>query len=280
MLNLQQVHKPRTIEEALELLKQPGTFALAGGTALVAERRKDVRALVDLAGLDLAYIRDEDRSIAIGATTLLEQLFESPILRAVANGVVAEAAHRSAASILRNQATVGGTLIAEPAGILATALLALDASLLISTADSSPGQVTAALLAEFLLHGPSASGLLVTAIRIPASSLGRKAALETVARTPSDKPIVSACAAVEVDRGLVRAAALALGGVASAALRAAPAGQQLVGSKLDPASIEAAVREACSKLEPPSDFRGSAEYRREMASVLLARALSDVRAAA
>ncbi len=279
MLNLEEVYTPRTIQEALELLKQPGTLALAGGTALVAGRRKDVRALVDLAGLDLAFIRDEKGAIAVGAMTTLEQLSESPILRAVANGIVAQAAHRSAASVLRNQATVAGTLIAEPAGILATALLALDASLRISTAEGGPAGATAIALADFLRRGAS-SGALITAILIPASALARKAALESVARTPRDKPIVSACAAVERDRGVVRAVALALGGVAPGALRATAAEQLLIGARPDAAFVEQAAREASARLEPPSDFKGSAEYRREMASILLARALSAASQAA
>ena len=37
MLNLREIHKPTTIEEALGLLQQPGTVALAGGTQLLAD---------------------------------------------------------------------------------------------------------------------------------------------------------------------------------------------------------------------------------------------------
>src|SRR5574341_370451 len=127
MLNLREIHKPKTIPQAIKLLRQPNTVALAGGTQLIASQKKDVSAVVDLSALGLSYIRDKSGAVAIGATATLADVAESPILRAAANGVVARAAHRTAASILRNQATVAGTLIAEAAGIFATALAALDA---------------------------------------------------------------------------------------------------------------------------------------------------------
>jgi CO/xanthine dehydrogenase FAD-binding subunit len=105
MLNLKEIHKPTTIADALKWLQQPNTVVLAGGTQLIADKRRDVNAVVDLSALGLAYIRESDGAIVIGATTTLTTLAESPILRALANGIVAQAAHRSASSILRNQAT-------------------------------------------------------------------------------------------------------------------------------------------------------------------------------
>src|SRR5512140_3863772 len=99
MLNLETIHKPKRIEEALELLRQPGTVALAGGTALIAAGRRDVHAVVDLGNLGLAYIRESGGAVVIGATTRLAELVDSPLLRALATGIVAQGAHRSAASV-------------------------------------------------------------------------------------------------------------------------------------------------------------------------------------
>src|SRR5512146_975449 len=125
MLNLSAIHKPTTIEDAVKLLQQPGAVALAGGTALIASRRDDVTVAIDLSQLGLTYIREDQGRVVLGATTTPAELAESPILRALANGVSAQAAHKSAASVLRNQATLAGTLISELDGVLAVALLAL-----------------------------------------------------------------------------------------------------------------------------------------------------------
>lgn len=271
MLNLREIHKPTTIADALKLLQQPNTVALAGGTQLLADKRRDVHAVVDLSALGLTYIREREGAVAIGATTTLAMLDASPILRALANGIIAQAAHRSASSILRHQATIGGTLIAEPAGILAVALVALDARVTIVGADTRTIPLDEWLPARASLL----RGTLVTEITVPMTN--PRAAIETVARTPSDKPIVCVVAAARIENGIARAVRLALGGVAETALRAHAAEQMLEGQSLDAARIEAAARGAAQDLAPPDDFRGSAEYRREMARVLMRRAVSALR---
>ncbi len=280
MLNLREIHKPKTLDEALEFLKQPGTVALAGGTELIAGRRKDVRAVVDLSELGLAYIREQDGAIVMGATTTLAEAAESPTLRAVANGVVSQAAHRSAASVLRNQATVVGTLIAEPAGILAAVLVALEATVTL-TSTSSRQSLSEAKgqegIRDFLTQREELlPGAIVTEVAIPATVHTRRAAVETVARTPSDRPIVSTCAALEFEQDLVRWAAIALGGVGETVARAVQAEKILVNQALSDSVVDSAARAAADEVDPPSDFRGSAEYRREMVKVLTARTLRNL----
>jgi len=285
MLNLREIHKPTTIEDALRLLQQPDTVALAGGTELIAGQRREVRAVVDLSALGLSYIRESKGAIAIGATTTLAAMAESPILRAVANGVVAQAAHRSAASVLRNQQTVAGTLIVEPDSILAVALLALDAQVTIVRKDARTVS-----LGDFLsMREHLLMMALLTEITVPMAN--PRASLQTVARTPSDKPIVSVCAAARIDHGVARDVRLALGGVAEIAVRAVSVEKELEGKALSDALIERAARAAGPGLAPRGDpsteftlrneglrtsARGSAEYRKEMAVVLTRRAVKEL----
>lgn len=276
MLNLYEIHKPKTIEEAIKLLRQPHTVALAGGTQLIAKKSKEVQAVVDLSALNLGYIRDKSGAAAIGATTTLADVNDSPILRAAANGVLAQAAHRTAASILRNQATVAGTLISEPNGIFAVTLLALDA-LIVCVGDKT----TEMPVADFISQLPQFKGALVTEIVIPARSLSKRAALETVARTPSDKPIVSVCACAEILRSaqndrVARDVRIALGGVAESAVRAARAEKELEGKRLSDEEIEKAAALASQGLSPRGDYRGSVVYRKEMAVVLTRRAVKEL----
>jgi carbon-monoxide dehydrogenase medium subunit len=269
MLNLREIHKPKTIEDAIKLLRQPDTFALAGGTQLIASQNKNVRAVVDLSALHLAYIRDQNGAIAIGAMTTLADVNDSPILRVAANGILAQAAHRTEANILRNQATVAGTVISELNGILVAALLALDAQI-VCVSDKTDEIA----LADFLATPAQfTTGALVKEIVIPAASVHKRAALETVARTPSDKPIVSVCAAMRVDGKTAREVRLALSGVGEKAVRARNAEMVLEGQGLGDSVIESAARLASQGLSPRGDYRGSVEYRQEMAIVLTRRAV-------
>ncbi len=86
------------------------------------------------------------------------------------------------------------------------------------------------------------------------ATTGRTATART-GRTPADVPIVAAVGRHNGDTLL-----LALTGVAST--------PRLV----DQTDIEA--------LEPPADFRGSAEYRRHLAAVLIRRVVDDLGGAA
>lgn len=270
MLNLKEIHKPTTIAEAVKLLQQPGTIALAGGTALNSDKRRDINAVVDLSALGLAYIRESSGAIAIGATTTLAAMAESPILRAVANGVVAQAAHRSASSILRNQATIAGTLISEPDGVLSVALLALDAH--VTIAHQEPRTVS---LADFLSRREQfLRQALVTEITLPMNN--PRASLQTVARTPSDKPIVSVVASAQMEKGIAHDVRITLGGVSDFAIHASASEKVLEGQSLNDALIEKAASVVSGGLSPLGDFRGSAEYRKEMAIVLTRRALKEL----
>ena len=278
MLNLKEIHKPTTIADAINLLQQPGTVALAGGTALNADARRDVTALVDLSALGLSYIRESNAAVAIGATTTLATIDDSPILRALANGVVAQAAHRSASSILRNQATIAGTLICEPDGILAVALLALDARVTIVRKESRTVSLADFLsMREHLLMTKVTSVMaLVTEISLPMTN--PRASLQTVARTPSDQPIVCVCVSARIDKGIARDVKIVCGGMGDYANRAMKSEKILEGQMLTDALSEKSASVAAEGLSSQSDFRGSAEYRKEMAVVLTRRALKELAA--
>lgn len=270
MLNLHEIHKPTTLADALRLLQQPSTVALAGGTALNADSNRNVTAVVDLSALGLAYIRESNGAIAIGATTKLAEIDASPILRAMANGVVSQAAHRSMSSILRNQASVAGTLISEPNGVLAVALLALDAQVTIVRKESHTVS-----LADFLsMREHLLMNALVTEITLPMTN--PRASMQTVARTPSDKPIVSVVVSARFENSRAHDVRIALGGVAEYAIRANATEKTCEGQSLDDTLIEKAARVTAEGLSPTGDYRGSAEYRKEMAIVLTRRAVKEL----
>lgn len=273
MLNLQTIHKPKTLVEALRLARESDTALMAGGTSLLAEKRRDVRVVIDLSALELAFIETRGDDVVIGATTTLASIVDSEWLRGFADGIVSQAARQSHANILRNQASAAGTILAEPDGIFSVALSALDARLIIATLRDSRVEFADVSLADFFVERATRlHNSIITEITLPASARSRRAQIETVARTPRDKAIVSVCAALEIERGIARAGALALGGVAETAWRARDAEREILNHGLTDEVIQRAAMAATSALTPRGDFRGSSEYRLEMARVLTARA--------
>src|SRR5512135_2310442 len=133
---LVEYHQPTTLDEALKLLRRTRikTVPLAGGTSLVPAAAPDVRAVVDLNGLDLSFIRQE-QGLQIGATTKLQALADHDSVRAYADGMLAIAIRDSASRHTREAASLAGAIVAAPGNSpLFTALLALDARLIVRTA--------------------------------------------------------------------------------------------------------------------------------------------------
>ncbi len=110
------------------------------------------------------------------------------------------------------------------------------------------GSSTEHTLADVLADRSILNGAIITAVTVPS---GGEAAADRVSRTPMDRPIVAAVAHRSGDT--VR---LAMTGVS--------AGPTVV----DPDNV--------ADLDPPADFRGTADYRRNLAEVLAQRVLADV----
>ena len=136
---LAEYHKPATLDEALKLLRRTRikTVPLAGGTSLVPGAARDVQAVVDLAALDLSFVR-QGQGLQLGATTRLQALADHEAVRAYADGVLGNAILDSASRHTREAASLAGSIVAAPGNSpLFTALLALDARLIVRTARST-----------------------------------------------------------------------------------------------------------------------------------------------
>lgn len=258
-------HRPHTLEEALRLLHSEDALPLAGGQQLLAAERHAAHAVVDLQALGLDRIETERERLKIGAMVRLQQLVEAPH----GSPFLAEAAHRDGPLTYRNAATVGGTIAThDPLSCLLLGLLVLDAEVEVQRHDGTLVVALDQLVtdpAHWLQRG------LVTAVTVRPQVGGT--AMAVVARTPRDRPTVAVAARVVRRGDQCAEVRLAWGGVAAYPLRAYAVEQALSGQTLEDARIEAAVAPAIAALQPRSDFRGSAEYRRAMIGVLTRRAL-------
>jgi aerobic carbon-monoxide dehydrogenase medium subunit len=93
-------------------------------------------------------------------------------------------------------------------------------------------------------------------------------------RKVGDYAIAAAAAILTVSGGRIATCAIGLTNVGDTALFAAAAAQAVVGTTLDKASLAKASAAAEAIAAPAADSRGSVEYRRKMAGVMTARALS------
>lgn len=280
---LRAFHQPTTVPAALRLYQTerraggPGRY-VAGGTDLVVQGDRSLRWLVDVTRLPLRYVKRRGGGWAIGATTTMADLEQDAGLRTFADGIVAEAAGTAGSPQIRNMGTIGGNLAnASPACDLAPPLLALDASVVVA----GPGRRTIPLERLFRgVHRTALNGALLVEIVLPAppKPAGGRAAwsFQKLGRLKSDIAVVNAAAGVAVGRdGRCTWARIALGAVAPTPLRARRAEALLVGRALDAAAVEAAAERAAAETRPVTDVRSTAEYRREMSRVLVARALGE-----
>ncbi len=266
MAILAEYHRPKTLNDALDLLADSTArrLPLAGGTHLVGaletRQRRDVDGVVDLAALELSYIRQVDSSLHVGAMTTLTELVEHPQCADLAAGILPATARFEGPQNLRNAATVGGLVaLAEPDSEPFAALLALNASVVAVDRD---GGESHRLLEDFTLSNPRSSQgpILITEIQLPL--VHAVAGHARIARSPMDRCIVAAVAVAAANGDLSRR------GTSSGGNRADSTRTALCG-------VDTRPRIAGGPLLPTSDYKASGEYRLAMAEVVGRRARTD-----
>jgi len=270
--NLKHYKRPTKIEDAVALVQSNANAVyLGGGAWTVAQGDPSLEFVVDLQDLGLDYVEATLAEFKIGATASLQALIDHPDATLLASGLLARAAGYVQSRNLREQGSVGGTLIvADAAEPLTTALLVLDAE--IRYADPV---VHKAPFVSFVAYRDRLikARALITELRVQRPPAKSAAGFEVVGRSPKDKPIVCAAAYVEVDEGLPNAIRVAVGGAHAQPVRFHKTEHILSGQFLTSDKVTQALAPALADLSPVADFRGSAEYRLAMAGVLARRAI-------
>ena len=269
------------VQHAVELLARYGTGAqlLAGGTDLLVDLKTancGPRVLVDISrapGLKLLEVTRE--ALVIGAMVTHAEIAHSTLVRKLCPAL-AEAAHSIGAVQTRNLGTIGGNLAnAVPSMDIGPALLALDAQLTIA---GIAGRRRVALGAFFV--GPRKTtispGELIVDVSVPADSFRKPMAfLKFGLRKGQALALVNVAAGFfpHGSRAVFTGTRIALGAVGPTIVRAAEAERYLDGRVIKPEVMAAAGGIAAGEARPISDFRASADYRRDLVAVLTRRAL-------
>ena len=206
-----------SVEGAIEALGRLGSEArvIAGGHSLLPMMKLRLATpehLIDINDLpELAYIREQDGEIRIGALTRHVDLLKSELL-ARRFPLFGDAETVIADPVVRNRGTIGGSLCqADAAEDLSAVCSAAKARVVIRGADGE--RVVA--MDEFHV-GPYmtavGAGELLTEVRLPLRG-GAGSAHEKVERRAGDWAIAAASAALWLDGGRIADAGIALSAV-------------------------------------------------------------------
>jgi carbon-monoxide dehydrogenase medium subunit len=253
---------------------------IAGGTDLLLElqqgRHTPVHTLVDVNSIpELGIIERRGERLFVGAAVPLTQIVASALLQQHAEALV-EACGLIGGPQVRNTATLGGNVShALPAADGTIALLALDAQAEVASSEGRRLVPT-----ENLFLGPGKSALdsrreLLTGFYLSPLISGQSSAFRRVMRPQGVAlPILNLAMWLSRAEDTLAEIRIAIGPAGPKPLRARETENALRGQQVVPGSIEKASSTLLSEsMFRTSPQRASANYRRQLADVLLKETL-------
>ncbi len=271
---------PQSLAEAVEMLGQSGdqTAVMAGGTDLLVLMKMgynpaNVLCLADVPGLDYVEF-DQSAGLRLGAMATLAQVAESSVVKEKYSALWASARSNGTMQT-RNLGTVlGNVMRASPAGDCCCAVLALGGSVVLE----GPGGRREVDIDDFWLDYRKTARKpdeLAVELKLPAPVAGGVSAFTALTRTYQDLAKINAAAWLVMDGDTCQKARLAMGAVAPVTLRLKECEQMLEGQKVSDQLLAQMAEKASQLINPIDDVRSSAEYRREVAGVLIKRVIQD-----
>ena len=275
-------HTPNLLEEALSILSEHGERAIpiAGGTALVNLMKQNLimaNHLVDLKNLThLRTITHQSGNLHVGALTTHSELGNNTLIKKCIP-LVADAYQRVATIRIRNAATIGGGLVhSDPAQDPPPALMVSNAYVSLTSLDGTRQLPVADLFVDYYQSALKA-GELLTELVVPIQEPDvRTSYLQFLPRTKDDYATVTVAAIGRVVDGQCHDIKVALGSVGPTPVRATAVESLLLGKNISTCLVNKAAETVVEQIDPLTDFRGSAAYKRDMAVVFTRRALREV----
>jgi carbon-monoxide dehydrogenase medium subunit len=276
--------EPTDLSEAIALLDQHADEAkiIAGGTSVVLMLQQRLIAPTVLISLgripNQNYIRLEENGLHIGALAKLRDLERSEAIQKF-SPALAHTFHVVANVRVRNQATIGGNLSAADYAADPPAMLtALNAGVRVM----GPERMREIPLSEFFLGfyttALEPNEILTELIIPPLPDSARASYQKYTSISAEGRPCVAVGAVGDFDSsGKCKDLRIAVGAAVETPQRVGEAEEMASRQVLSDELIAAIAEEYAQRLDPLSDVRGSAWYRKEMIRVFVKRALQEVR---
>ncbi len=272
--------RAHTTDEAFAHLQQHGAEArvLAGGQSLIPAMRFRLArpaVLVDINSLnDLNYLRISDQVLAVGAIARDSDIERAPWIGERRWSLIHDVSRVVADPVVRQMGTVVGSLCHnDPAGDWTAVALASRATVVVR---GKPG-TRRVPIDDFLVDSFATAvgeGEMALGAEFPVPDDRTAGSYQKVERKVGD--FATAAAAVQVSLnadGTIGSAGVALSAAGACAVRVDAAERLLAGQKPSAELIRAASDAAWHRSAPQADLRGTVEYKKHLAGVLVARGL-------
>jgi carbon-monoxide dehydrogenase medium subunit len=231
--------------------------------------------LVDINSLtDLGYLRISDGVLAVGAIARDSEIEHAPWIGETRWSLFHEVSRVVADPVVRQMGTVVGSLCHnDPAGDWTTVALASRATVVIR----GKAGTRRVPIDDFLVDSFATAvgeGEMALGAEFPVPDDRTAGSYQKVERKVGD--YATAAAAVQVSLnvdGTIRSAGVALSAAGACAVRVGAAEKLLSGQKPSAELIRAAANAAFQRSAPQADLRGTVDYKKHLAGVLVARGL-------
>ena len=271
--------RAHTTDEAIAHLQQHGAEArvLAGGQSLIPAMRFRLArpaVLVDINSVSELSHLQINQVLSVGAIARDSDIERASWIGERRWSLIHDASRVVADPVVRQVGTLVGSLCHnDPAGDWTTVALASRATVVVR----GKGGTRRIPIDEFLVDSFATAvgeGEMALSAEFPVPDDRTAGSYQKVERKVGD--FATAAAAVQVSLnadGTIRAAGVALSAAGPCAVRVNEAEQLLVGQKPSQELIRAASNAAWKRSAPQADLRGTVEYKKHLAGVLVARGL-------
>ncbi len=268
---------PSSLDEAFALLDEHGDEAkiLAGGHSLIPMmklRFASPEHLVDINNIPgLAYIKEENNWLKIGALTREAALEESALIK-TKYPIFIDASKLIADPQVRNMGTIGGNIAhGDAANDHPAVLIALGAEVEIASKEGRRIVPIDEFFYGFYTTAVQENEIL-TAINVPMPAPKTGNAYHKLERKVGDYATAGVAVQITLDEnGVCTHAGIGLTNVNATPMRASRSEEAIIGTKLTDEDINKAGTYAAEDCNPSADLRGDEEYKRATVKALTKR---------
>jgi len=272
--NIEECFYPKTIEEAVEILKnsREPLRVVGGGLHLSVYPNPQIKGFIFLNNLGLNYIKEEEGNIKIGATVTINDAAKSDLIKGLFNGNLSSALSLIASELLRNQITFGGSVAQrEPYSDITTILLALDAEVVYFDGSEHTEKIDEFFKTDFRAKLKEA---IIKEVRFKKFDSSYKFGMERHVRNATDIALLNMAMLAQIEENRIKDIIVSYGSRPMPAIRFKTLEDFLKGRDLNEA-VKEVYNFAKENADVKGDIRRDEQYRRELTGVFAKRLLES-----